>query len=82
MEVNEPMRYRRADTAGGSYFFTVNLADRQSDLLVRHIEDSGLNPLQSGQAWLGCPSGGLAAFNAASVYRAGLGYIGLGREWG
>ena len=31
------MRYRRAQTAGASYFFTVNLADRKSDLLVRHI---------------------------------------------
>ena len=33
------MRYRRAFTAGGSYFFTVNLVDRHSDLLVRHIEE-------------------------------------------
>lgn len=33
------MRYRRAFVAGGSYFFTVNLADRHSDLLVRHIEE-------------------------------------------
>jgi putative transposase len=33
------MRYRRANTEGGTYFFTVNLADRQSNLLVRHIED-------------------------------------------
>ena len=33
------MRYRRATTAGGTYFFTVNLVERQSDLLVRHIED-------------------------------------------
>ena len=32
------MRYRRARTEGGTYFFTVNLVDRQSDLLVRHIE--------------------------------------------
>jgi len=31
------MRYRRAQTAGASYFFTVNLANRQSDLLVREI---------------------------------------------
>ena len=28
------MRYRRTQTAGASYFFTVNLANRQSDLLV------------------------------------------------
>jgi putative transposase len=32
------MQYRRANTAGGTYFFTVNLADRGSDLLVRHID--------------------------------------------
>jgi putative transposase len=32
------MRYRRAQTAGASYFFTVNLANRRSDLLVREIE--------------------------------------------
>lgn len=35
----EGMRYRRADTAGGSYFFKVNLADRRSDVLVSHIQD-------------------------------------------
>jgi putative transposase len=33
------MYYRRARVSGGTYFFTVNLADRRSDLLVRHIED-------------------------------------------
>ncbi len=33
------MRYRRAKTAGASYFFTVNLADRQSDLLQKRIND-------------------------------------------
>jgi putative transposase len=33
------MRYRRADAAGGTYFFTVNLADRSTDILVRHVED-------------------------------------------
>ena len=33
------MRYRRANTAGGTYFFTVNLADRRSDLLIRHIDN-------------------------------------------
>lgn len=32
------MRYRRATVAGGSWFFTVNLADRQQDYLVRHVE--------------------------------------------
>jgi putative transposase len=31
------MRYRRAQSAGATYFFTVNLANRQSDLLVREI---------------------------------------------
>ena len=29
--------YRRWRYPGGTYFFTVNLADRRSDLLVRHI---------------------------------------------
>lgn len=33
------MRYRRTQTPGASYFFTINLANRQSDLLVRQIED-------------------------------------------
>lgn len=30
--------YRRARVPGATYFFTVNLRDRQSDLLVREIE--------------------------------------------
>jgi putative transposase len=33
------MRYRRADTVGGTYFFTVNLADQRSDLLMRQLQD-------------------------------------------
>lgn len=33
------MRYRRANTAGGTYFFTVNLADRSSGLLVERVDD-------------------------------------------
>ncbi|MDX1253000.1 MAG: transposase [Gammaproteobacteria bacterium] len=33
------MRYRRANAAGGTYFFTVNLAERSSDRLVRHVDD-------------------------------------------
>jgi len=32
------MRYRRATAAGGRFFFTVNLADRESDLLVQHVD--------------------------------------------
>jgi putative transposase len=32
------MRYRRAKAAGASYFFTVNLADRSSDLLLKRID--------------------------------------------
>ena len=32
------MRYRRARNPGGTYFFTVNLANRESPLLVRHVE--------------------------------------------
>jgi len=31
------MRYRRADVAGGTYFFTVNLVDRNRTLLTDHI---------------------------------------------
>ena len=33
------MRYRRSLIEGGTFFFTVNLADRRRDLLVRHIDD-------------------------------------------
>jgi putative transposase len=33
------MQYRRANTEGGTYFFTVNLADRNETLLVDHIDD-------------------------------------------
>jgi putative transposase len=32
------MRYRRTRTQGGTYFFTVNLADRTSNLLVDHVD--------------------------------------------
>jgi putative transposase len=32
------MRYRRANAAGGTYFFTVNLHDRTSRLLVEQID--------------------------------------------
>jgi REP-associated tyrosine transposase len=32
------MFYRRSLVPGGTFFFTVNLADRQSDLLTTHIE--------------------------------------------
>jgi putative transposase len=31
-------RYRRGRIGGGTFFFTVTLADRTSDLLVRHID--------------------------------------------
>src|SRR5262245_29940644 len=31
-------RYRRAKIDGGVFFFTVTLADRSSDLLLRHID--------------------------------------------
>jgi len=33
------MQYRRSQLKGGYYFFTVNLADRKSNLLVRKIDD-------------------------------------------
>lgn len=32
------MKYRRAKQAGATYFFTVNLQDRRSHLLVEHID--------------------------------------------
>jgi putative transposase len=32
-------RYRRANIKGGTFFFTLTLADRSNDLLVRHIDD-------------------------------------------
>ena len=32
------LRYRRSKAAGGTYFFTVNLADRTSGLLVQKID--------------------------------------------
>ena len=32
------MRYRRADTKGGTYFFTVNLAERSNALLIDEID--------------------------------------------
>jgi len=31
------MRYRRSDVGGGTYFFTVNLAERKRTLLVDHM---------------------------------------------
>ena len=32
------MRYRRTGTKGGTYFFTVNLAERRKTILVDHID--------------------------------------------
>ncbi len=32
------MRYRRADVKGGTYFFTVNLAQRHLRLLLDHVD--------------------------------------------
>jgi len=32
------MRYRRANISGGTYFFTVNLANRNGKLLTEHID--------------------------------------------
>ncbi|MGH8581310.1 MAG: REP-associated tyrosine transposase [Gammaproteobacteria bacterium] len=32
------MDYRRAKVAGGTYFFTVNLAERNRNLLVEHVD--------------------------------------------
>jgi putative transposase len=33
------MRYKFANASGSTPFFTVNLAERRTDLLVRHIDD-------------------------------------------
>lgn len=35
---NSMTDYRRNRVPGGTYFFTVNLVDRRSDLLIRHID--------------------------------------------
>ncbi len=32
------MRYRRANVTGATYFFTVNIAERQKSLLTDHVE--------------------------------------------
>jgi hypothetical protein len=32
--------YRRYRVPGGTYFFTINLLERRSDLLIRHIYPS------------------------------------------
>lgn len=40
------MRYRRADVAGGTYFFTVNFLKRRLDTLVRHIDACAVRALQ------------------------------------
>jgi putative transposase len=32
------MRYRRADVKGGTYFFTINPAERQRTLLVDYVD--------------------------------------------
>jgi len=32
------MRYRRAEVTGGTYFFTVNLVERNRTLLVDHVD--------------------------------------------
>ena len=47
------MRYRRADAAGGTYFFTANLAERGSDRLARHVDYIHYNPVKHG--WVSRP---------------------------
>jgi putative transposase len=37
-DVSTMSRYRRAKVDGGVFFFTVTLADRSSDLLLRHVD--------------------------------------------
>lgn len=33
------MRYRTPYTAGGAYYFTINLADRRSDFFVKQLKN-------------------------------------------
>jgi len=42
--------YRRNFLVGGSYFFTVNLADRRLALLTEHIGCCGRHSARSGRA--------------------------------
>ena len=35
------MQYRRSNVKGGTYFFTVNLANRQSTLLIDEVKRLG-----------------------------------------
>ena len=39
------MCYRRADVAGDTYCFIVNLAERRSDVLVRHVDCIHCDPV-------------------------------------
>jgi putative transposase len=38
VKYTDTMQYRRSKTGGGTYFFTINLAQRSQQLLVEHIE--------------------------------------------
>jgi putative transposase len=50
------VRYRRNLVPGGSYFFTVTLADRASSAMVHHVDALRMAFRSSGSptgAWLG-----------------------------
>lgn len=86
------MRYRRASIAGFTYFFTVNLADQKSHLLVeqidllrnviRRVRQSHSFAIvashQSGQAWLCEARSELAVFVESSRYCEGKSEQGFG----
>jgi class 3 adenylate cyclase len=43
------MRHRRSDAAGSTHFLTVNLAERNSDVLVRYFDV--LRAVMGGYGW-------------------------------
>ena len=47
------MKYRRANGAGGTCLFTVSLADRHADTLLRHVGYTHFNPVKHG--WVSRP---------------------------
>jgi hypothetical protein len=73
-------RYRRARIEGGTFFFTVTLADRSSDLLVRHIDRlrSGSREVINGDDLTKLRIRGSGAFflSVAATRRKGVGATG------
>ncbi len=75
------MRCRRANAGDGTHFFTANLAERCSDLLVRHVDYIHYNPVKQGWVsrpvdWLystlhGCIERGMAMVDWGGVINHG-----------